>query len=336
MLLIDTMYVHDGGGKVLLDYLIGKLEATDRECYYLFDSRTKGNHQAIKSTNQCIYLESSLWNRFQFYKKHTNTFSKIFCFGNLPPNSRMNVEVITYYHSPLYLKSLKEFSYKERFKYRMKRLVLKNFTKNADLWLVQTDFIKEKLSEKFSIDSNKIRLTPFYPPFEASNPGVVREDHSFLFVSNATVHKNHDRLIDAFCSFFDEHKKGTLTLTVSEDYTEVYDRIEKRIAQGYPIINVGFLKRQELKKLYLSTQYLIFPSLAESFGLGLVEAIENGCNVIGADLPYTYAVCEPSMVFNPFEEASIQKAFVDASSKQLPESVSRITNEINTLLTLLE
>ena len=231
MLLIDTIYIHDGGGKVLLDYLIKKLEDTELECFYLFDNRIK-NLPNIKSTNHVLFLKPILWHRFLFYKKHKNSFSKIFCLGNLPPNMKMKAEVITYYHSPLYLKSPEDFSTIERIKYILKRQVLKAFIKNTNSWMVQTAFIKQKLEEKFKISESKVSLMPFFPPFDTSNKQVVREINTFLYASNATTHKNHIRLIDAFCAFFDGHKTGKLILTVSDEYKEVYDNIEKRISQG--------------------------------------------------------------------------------------------------------
>ena len=335
MLLVDTIYINDGGGKVLLDYLIKKLESTETTCFYLFDSRIKNNHPNIKSTNQVLYLKPSLWDRYLFYKKHKTSFSKIFCMGNLPPNIKMNADVFTYYHSPLYLKNPEDFSTIERLKYALKRLVLKKFIKNTDFWLVQTMFIKQKFEEKFSVNKEKVSLMPFYPPFGKPDRQVVRETGSFLYVSNATTHKNHIRLIDAFCVFYDEHKTGTLTLTVSDAYKDVSDIIEKRSTQGYPIINVGFIGRKELQTLYLSSQYLIFPSLAESFGLGLVEAINNGCKVIGADLAYTYAVCEPSFVFNPQEEKSIIEAFKKGIHENNKESKSLMDNKVDDLIKLL-
>ena len=335
MLLVDTIYINDGGGKVLLDYLIKRLEDTEMKCFYLFDNRIKENHQKIKLTNQVLYLKPSLRHRFLFYRRHKSSFSKIFCMGNLPPNIKMIAEVYTYYHSPLYLNNPEDFSTIERLKYTLKRLVLKKFIKNTNFWLVQTEFIKKRLVEKFNINNSKVSLMPFFPPFDNSNEQVVREANSFLYVSNATTHKNHIRLIDAFCVFFNEYKIGKLTLTVSDEYNLVCDIIEKKITNGYPIINVGFLGRKKLKTLYLSSQYLIFPSLAESFGLGLVEAINNGCKVIGADLAYTYAVCEPSIVFNPYKEDSIAKAFKEAINQNVENSKSLMEDEIDDLITLL-
>ena len=336
MLLIDTIYIHNGGGKVLLDYLINKLEDTEIKCFYLFDSRIKNNHPIIKSTNRVLYLNPSLWRRFLFYRKQKTSFSKVFCLGNLPPNIKMKAEVITYFHNPMYLKTPKEFTLIERFKYILKRLVLESFINNTNLWLVQTDFIKQKVEKIINLKSSNVSLMPFFPPFEESNKQIVREDHSFLFVSNAYVYKNHGRLIDAFCAFFDEHKTGKLILTVSKEYKQVFNIIEKKIAQGYPIVNVGFIGREDLKNLYLSSQYLIFPSLAETFGLGLVEAINNGCKVMGADLAYTYAVCEPSIVFDPYKVNSIITAMKQALDDDIRISKNLVNDEIVDLIELLK
>lgn len=335
MLLVDAIFINEGGGKVLLDYFITKLEDTQINCLYLLDKRIEENHPKIKSANKVVYLNSTLWDRFKFYRKHRDSFSKIFCLGNLPPSIKMKAEVFTYFHSPLYLKTPKEFSKIDQFKYVLKRIVLKTLVNNTNFWLVQSKLIKEEFQKKFKIKENKVSLMPFYPPFRKCEGKVVRESDSFLYVSNAYPHKNHIKLIDAFCAFFDEYKKGKLILTVNDDYINVLDSIIDKIDQGYPIVNVGFVDRNELVSLYLSCQYLIFPSLAESFGLGLVEAIDNDCKVIGADLPYTYAVCEPSIVFNPYKIESIIEGFKKSLDKDVVKSTSLIKNRVDDLIELL-
>ena len=39
MVLIDAIYINNGGGKILFDYLISQLNKSDLELYYLIDSR---------------------------------------------------------------------------------------------------------------------------------------------------------------------------------------------------------------------------------------------------------------------------------------------------------
>ena len=223
---------------------------------------------------------------------------------------------------------------KQKIVYTLKQKMVNHLKKNTDFWLVQSSLVKNGLVKKYGIASDKILELPFYPPFE--NPVSSQKfPNSYLYVSNANPHKNHGRLIEAFSKFYEKHNKGVLTLTVSDDFTELVNLIQTKQKKGIPIKNIGFVPRQNLQKLYAESEFLIFPSLTESFGLGLVEAIESNCKVIGADLPYTYAVCEPSLSFNPWQTESIIEAL--SLSLQTNEiSKSKVKNEISTLINLLD
>ncbi|KVV13972.1 glycosyltransferase [Flavobacterium sp. TAB 87] len=335
MLLIDAVYINVGGGKVLLDYLIEELEKTSAQIVYLFDSRIKEKHPVIKKSNTIFYIEAGLLSRFKFYKANKNTFEKILCLGNIPPMVAQNCEVITYFHNPMYLDVPEDFNFIEKFKYSLKVSIIK-FFKNTTSWWVQSDLIKTSFINKFKVSESKVIIKPFYPPFKELVPNVpVRKKHTYLYVSNATPNKNHIRLLEAFCAFYDKYRVGELTVTISKDYPIVLKAINDKITLGYPIINTGFIKRDDLKLLYLQNEYLVFPSLAESFGLGLVESIENGCKVLGADLPYTYAVCEPSLVFDPYNVSLIYNTFIRTIQEDLKPSVSKIENKIDDLINIL-
>jgi len=336
MILIDALYINNGGGKILLDYLISELNKTELDIYFLLDERIAKNHPEINS-NRVKYLKGSILRRFIFYKRNRKKFSKVLCFGNLPPNIRLNSEVLTYFHQPMYLDIPKEFSLLDRLIFKLKVCVLKYIANNSDYWLVQSNLIKEKLQQNFNFESNTIKILPFYPQFDPVNLEFKREINTYFYVSNATPHKNHKKLINVFCSFYDKYKKGELTVTVSDSYPEVIKLINEKIKEGYPIVNIGFVNRIELQKKYLTSEFLIFPSLAESFGLGLIEAIECGCKVIAADLPYTYEVCDPTLIFNPINKDSIFDAFKNSLNKQnLKSSLPRIQNNINQIISLLK
>ena len=74
----------------------------------------------------------------------------------------------------------------------------------------------------------------------------------------------------------------------------------------------------------------------ESFGLGIIEGIENGCKVMGADLPYTYAICKPSISFNPKLVKSIIKAFETAlNTKSIIKTEQLVFNEIDSIKRLI-
>lgn len=335
MILIDALYINDGGGKILLDYLILQLNKSNLDVYFLLDARIIGNHPEIVP-DRVEYLRGSFIKRHIFYRANKHRFSKVFCFGNLPPNVRLKATVFTYFHNLIYLNVPKEFSFKEHLKFKLKISILNRIAKNTDYWLVQSDLIKEKLQQKFHFASDKIKVIPFYPQFVELDSIITREKNTYLYVSNATPHKNHKRLIDVFCLFYDKYQIGKLIFTVNKDYPEVLELIQNKIEKGYPIENIGFVDRLTLQKKYLSSEFLIFPSLTESFGLGLIEAIECGCKVIGADLPYTYEVCEPSIVFNPLNDKSFFEAFENSLNNDVKKSIPKIKNNINELINILQ
>lgn len=335
MILIDAVHINNGGGKVLLDYLILQLESLDKEICYLFDIRIKIHNYNIKKSNKIFYARPNLQDRYYFYKANKDKFSKVFILGNIPPMTKVNAEVITYFHNPMYINVPSDFKFLEKIKYKLKIGILKFTSQYTDQWFIQTETIKQEFIEKFGQEW-KIKVLPFYPELILSEKeNIKREFHTFFYVSNAQANKNHIRLIEAFCKAYDETRQGKLVLTVSEAYPNVISLINQKIMQGYPIENIGFVDRKTLTKKYAESQYVIFPSLAESFGLGLIEGILLGCKIIGADLPYTFAVCEPSLLFDPFNIKSIKQAIIQANNNELNKSILKINNEINQLIKCL-
>ncbi|WP_267739796.1 glycosyltransferase [Myroides injenensis] len=335
MILLDSIYVNNGGGKILLDYLVLEFELRKMDVFYLFDKRCYGSYNHL-SSSRTLFVDGKVRKRKEFYKKNGLKFEKVLCFGNLPPLENLDCQVYTYFHQPMYLNVPKEFSIKERLTFKFKQLFLSFFKNNTNFWLVQNSFIKDELCKKYNLDFDKVLLMPFYPNKDLYCLPSRRENNTFIYVSNGTPHKNHLRLFGAFKEFYDIYKKGKLIVTINSEYSLLLEEIEKLRNDGYPIVNIGFVNRKELISNYHKAEYLIFPSLEESFGLGIVEAIECGCKVIGADLPYMYEVCNPSINFNPMSIEDIKFAFVKAINKEEKETTQNIFNEIDKLISILK
>ena len=339
MLLIDAIYINTGGGKILLDYLIEELEKTDKQIFYLLDKRIEKEKYIIKSSNIILYLNSGFFDRINFYKQNKEKFDKIFCFGNIPPPIRLNTKVFTYFHGAAYIfLSKNDFSLKNRLLFFLKRKILSLWKKNTDKWIVQSSYVQEKMIERYGENKDKIEIIPFFKSIKKNRDisNIDKIPNSFLYVSNAYPNKNHTRLIEAFCNFYDKYKIGKLILTVSKKFDEVEELIDTKIQQEYPIENLGYVSQEVLVKYYEQSEFVIFPSTSESFGLGLIEGIEFDCKIIGANLPYTYAVCEPSIVFNPLNIESIEESFNYAVHNKVKDSISKTENCISKLINLLK
>ncbi|HWV74889.1 MAG TPA: glycosyltransferase, partial [Pseudosphingobacterium sp.] len=269
----------------------------------------------------------------KFYKDNKHKYHTILCFGNVPPPIRCIANTFTYFHQPLFLSLPENLSFKNRLFYYLKTKVINLLKRNTNTWLIQTPFVQNELVRKFGISKSGTLVVPFYETF--TNYNNKRIENSFLYVSTGNPHKNHEILIKAFCNFYDRKKIGNLVLTVSDDYRDLVSIINEKQNLGYPIRNIGFIGRRELEAIYNSNKFLIYPSLTESFGLGIIEAIEAGCNVIASDLPYVYEVCQPSIVFNPNSVSDIEMALEKACFEVVSNSQPKIQNKINTLIDLL-
>jgi glycosyltransferase involved in cell wall biosynthesis len=334
MILIDGIYINNSGGMILLDYLIEILESSSLDVCYLLDERIKGNHFKIIN-NKTIYLNPSLLGRHKFYKENRNNFSKVLCFGNLPPSLQLNSVVYTYFHQDLFLKIPRHIPLLQKMIFYLKSLVFRKLQSNTNFWIVQTQRMKENfLKSMSSVAKDSVFVIPFYPPLRSMI--ADKQENFFVYVSSGSQHKNHHNLLEGFKIFFDETKKGSLHLTVGDEYTELVNFIAKMKNDGYPVFNHGFLTRDSLAKIYSKATFTIYPSLSESLGLGIIEAIENHCNVIGADLPYTYAVCKPSLVFDPLSTLSIANIFKTAFEKDIKTTEQIVFNEVDKLVELLK
>lgn len=330
MLLIDAIYIHEGGTKILLDYLVDELEKTDLQVFYLLDSRIKNKETIkIKSTNTLVFENSSFLKRVLFYKKYSSLFSTVFCFANIPPPFLLSCRVITYFHQALFLQ--REFN----IMFYLKKQILLLLKKKTSQWILQSEYIKNDFALNLNISIDLIDVIPFYPPI-TSKGSEIREKGRYIYVSNAYPHKNHKNLIEAFCEFYKKNKKGKLILTISNDNYETISLIKQKRNEGYPIENLGFIDRSLLMSEYLKSEFAIFPSLVESFGLGIVESIECGCKLIASDFPYVYAICKPSLTFDPLFTISIENALELTLNADLPNSELLASNKIEKLLHLLK
>jgi glycosyltransferase involved in cell wall biosynthesis len=337
MLLIDALHINNSGGLVLLDYLIKSIEKSKLKVFYLVDDRLVNNYPKIKS-DKIIFLKANFINRYLFYRKNKNNFKKVFCFGNIPPPIKLNSTSYTYFHQKLFLSIPSNLPIKNKILLSLKSNIAKFLSKNTDYWIVQTNLMKQDFLNKF--DNNeieKVLICPFYPQLINDSELIIKRKKSiFLYVSTYNTHKNYENLLDGFKIFYDRCSEGELHLTLDKKSGLILDEIYMMKSKGYPIFNHGFVERKELTILYKASEFVIYPSFSESFGLGIIEGIENGCKIIGADLQYLKSVCNPSLTFNPNSPFSIADALQMSVKNEIKETKQLVFNEIKQLINLLK
>ena len=334
MILIDSIYIHNGGGKNILNNLCDKIQelGLDNDFFLLLDSRYTDE---VKFKNY-IQIDPYEINRLKFYRKNKHTFHRFICLANVPPPVKIDKKVDIYFHNDLFINPIKKrLKFSNKLKLLIKRYYIQFRNRSNYVWNVQTNLMRTKIQNEFKISEDKINVFPIFDEYHSQTSKKDRK--KFLYVSNFSEHKNHWLL---FKAFQDVSKKInyqiSLELTIPNRVFSNSFYSKARVNKNIKIINHGELNKFELSKLYSNSSFLIFPSLNESFGLPLIEAVMNGCLVLSSNRDYVYEIIEPTLTFDPNSVESISSVIYQAlNSDILKESKLMIENKIDTFVKYL-
>lgn len=336
-ILIDALYINSGGGLSILQRLIKGLGESGLSFVLIRDircSKLEFEEYAIK----VIEMPPSLRQRHEFYKSHKDEFHSVLCFGNIPPSIKMPCKVHTYFHNLSILTPPNSYSKKRVLLFALKRLVIKYCSRNTDTWIVQTWNTENVLKDTIGAHKKAFYIFPIFnlPKIHIQSPTSLRTE--YLFVGDYTYSKGHDVLLSAWEKLYAMGKSFVLNLTVNRTpATEpFYKKMETAIKAGVPIVNHGFVPFEKVCDLYARSKAIVYPSLLESLGLGIVEGISAGCDVIISDLPFAHSICKPSETFNPRDENSIVDAILRYEQGISPKSVLTIKDSLNELIELIQ
>lgn len=332
MILIDSLFINTGGGKVLLKYLIDNLPDTNKRLFFIFDKRLESEFKTLDL--DCVFMNPSLFERHIFYRSHKNDFEIVFTFANLPPTIRLSCTVITFFQNVLLVDA-----YHVTISLYLKRILFRLLFRNSDIWITQSNYIKEKL-ERNLWQRAIVMVLPFYEEVSYQHRLLERnlidkDDVNFIFVSSGEIHKNHIRLFEAFIEVNIKEPRFSLTVTIGPEYPSLLSLIHKMKAQNIKINNIGSVSRDKIILEYSKADVCIFPSLNESFGLGLIEAVQFGLPILASDLPYVREVVTPSFCFNPLRVDSISSAMLNCRKYTNKKSVIVAQNNIYNIINLL-
>ena len=332
-ILIDSLYINSGGGKSILLELINDLRQKNKlaDFYFLFDRRLSVTKNDLKDLDY-EFLQPSLKNRKLFYKLNKDRYRCTICLANIPPPITIDKPVYIYFHNVLLLEP---FNKLQGLKTQLSNFIKKNYirsnNKKTYKWIVQTNLMKTKLKLSFNIEDDKILKLPIFNTIKSFDN--VKKNNSFLYVSNYSSHKNFKRLINSFIHYANENTNQTEINFTLED--NIFKKLIKNryIPESIKFINHGKITYQKINNLYKKTQFMIFPSINESFGLPLIEAINHECMVIAPNLPYVNEIIIPSINFDPFSTQSISSSIREAvKNSNLKASKIIIENKIDTFV----
>lgn len=158
----------------------------------------------------------------------------------------------------------------------------------ADGVVTISEYSAETIRKRFGLSSTKLKVThlgtqmsrsaaPSFADIEAIRQKLDLTGDFLLFVGAIEPRKNVPALIEALALIRD--RRGPVPLVLAGrsggDEEAVVRAIERR-GLSSQIRRPGYLSDREIRALYGSAAALVFPSLAEGFGLPLLEAMASG------------------------------------------------------------
>ena len=204
---------------------------------------------------------------------------------------------------------------------------------NCDGIITVSEFSKLDIASEFNFPIEKIFVTPLaaediYKPINRSYcKNIIKDkyhiDNNFiLYVGGYSPRKNIIGIMEAF-SLLNKNLKKDLKIVITGRKGLSYERYRDRAIQlgiSDYVIFTDFIPLEDLPLFYNASEFLIYPSFYEGFGLPPLEAMACGTPVIASNVTSVPEVCKNSAILvnpNDVDELSysIERVLTDSFLK---------------------
>lgn len=187
----------------------------------------------------------------------------------------------------------------------------------ADCVMTPTAAMREELERYVRVDPAWAVVNPYGVPRERVVHGVARSGRPgpmrLLWVSHYAEHKNLETLLRAaeiLCEELGGEMSFELALTMDAalrngQHTAVAETERELLERLDGVVRLeGVRSYEETWEMYRAADMFVFPSLCESFGHPLVEAMASGLPVVASDIAVHREICGDAAEYFPVRDAA--------------------------------
>jgi glycosyltransferase involved in cell wall biosynthesis len=200
----------------------------------------------------------------------------------------LKINTMHHYHTPKMIGYL-------RSSYRTAAFSLS--AKVADSIVANSSSTRDDICHFLRVDNKKVKMVweavdACFAPTPAEQINIVRQRYELhreyiLFSSSLWVYKNAETLIRAFAKIVNEKGLDFDLLLAGRSYDAAYDAKLRQIAQQAGVADrvrfQGFIPNRDMPPLYSGARVFVYPSLSETFGKPLVEAMRCGVPIVASN-----------------------------------------------------
>lgn len=161
---------------------------------------------------------------------------------------------------------------------------------NADVVIAVSKMTKDILVNSYKIPPEKIHVVHNgidiydYPPIDADDTTIskLKEEGNkiVLFVGRITLQKGPDYFLKAAKKVLQFNRRVFFVIAGSGDMEHHIIREAARLGISDRVLFAGFLRGEELNRIYRSADLFVMPSVSEPFGITALESVVNGTPVL--------------------------------------------------------
>jgi glycosyltransferase involved in cell wall biosynthesis len=197
----------------------------------------------------------------------------------------------------------------------------------AEAIIINSHSLRSEVERFLEVDSRKLRLIYEAVDHELFQPGDAEEARAevrsygvtkpfALFVSSMWPYKNCDGLLRAWALARDDLPGRQLVVVGpgrDENYYAGLKALADELGISSDVIFTGGVSLAETVSFYRAAEVFVYPSLNETFGLPILEAMACGCPVVTSDITAMPETAGGAAILcDPADPASIAKAVVEA------------------------
>jgi glycosyltransferase involved in cell wall biosynthesis len=208
-----------------------------------------------------------------------------------------------------------------------RRLQYPRTARAAQAIIINSHSLRAEIEQYLNVDARKLKLIyeavdhDLFKPGDAGAARAIVASRGVtkpfaLFVSSLWPYKNCDGLLRAWAVARDELGGRQLAIVGpgrDEKYVGGLHSLAAELGISEDVVFVGGVPLEETVSFYQAADVFVYPSLNETFGLPLLEAMACGCPVVTSD---TSAMPETAggaaILSDPKDPASIARGIVEA------------------------
>ncbi|GMT45498.1 MAG: glycosyl transferase [bacterium] len=325
--------------------LIQELQKLDRKNEYVIFIKPDEDNNIFEKTDNFKFAELGggpypLWEQFALPKAAREEGCDILhCTSNTAPLNP-GIPLVVTLHDIIYLESISLFkksgTWYQKFGNMYRRYVVPRVVKKSDKIITVSEFEKKRIKEFFGFSAEDDRLVAIYNGVSEHFRKIddqkelqrVKQlyhlpDRFLFFLGNTDPKKNTKGVLKAFSDYL--KKTGDDMFLVMLDYEQ--NALEKLLTEIGDkelisrIILTGYVINTDLPAIYNLCNVFLYPSLRESFGIPMLEAMRCGAPVITSNTSSMPEVSgSAACVVNPFKPeeitAGIEKILSDEAYRK--------------------